>query len=130
MTLTILQPADWPRPKGYANGIGGTGKLVLIAGQIGWDAQGRFPPDFLGQVRQALQNILAVLAEAGGGPADIARMTWYVTDIEDYRTQAPALGPIWRDVMGKNFPAMAVIGCTALVETEAKVEITAEAFVA
>jgi enamine deaminase RidA (YjgF/YER057c/UK114 family) len=129
MTLTILQPPGWPRPKGYANGISGTGKLVLIAGQIGWDTQGRFPADFLAQVRQALENILTVLAEAGGGPEHIARMTWYVTDIAEYRTTAPNLGPIWRAVMGKNFPAMAVIACTALVEPAAKVEITAEAFV-
>lgn len=129
MTLEVLQPAGWPRPKGYANGIAGTGRVVLIAGQIGWDAEGRFAADFVGQVRQALENILAVLAEAGGGPGDIARLTWYVTDIEEYRRDAGALGPVWRAVMGKNFPAMAVIGCSALVEPEARVEITAEAFV-
>lgn len=128
MTLTVLQPAGWPRPKGYANGMAGTGRLVLVAGQIGWDAEGRFAPDFVGQVRQALENILAVLAEAGAGPEHIARLTWYVTDIEAYRRDAAALGPVWRAVMGRNFPAMAVIGCTALVEPLAQVEITAEAF--
>jgi enamine deaminase RidA (YjgF/YER057c/UK114 family) len=125
--LTVLQPPAWPRPKGYANGMMGTGKFVVIAGQIGWDADGRFSTGLVAQVGQALRNILAVLAEAGGGPADIARLTWFVTDIAAYRACARELGPVWRDVMGRNFPAMSVVGVTALVEPEALVEIEATA---
>ena len=125
MTLAVLQPPGWPRPKGYANGMVGSGRFVLVAGQIGWDAEGRFAAGLAAQVGQALRNILAVLAEAGGGPEHIARLTWYVTDIPAYRAQAAALGPVWREVMGRHFPAMAVVGVTALVEPEALVEIEA-----
>jgi enamine deaminase RidA (YjgF/YER057c/UK114 family) len=127
MTLTVLQPPSWPRPKGYANGMAGTGRFVLIAGQVGWDAEGRFAGGLAAQVAQALRNILAVLAEAGGGPEHIARLTWYVTDIPAYRASVRDLGPLWREIMGKNFPAMAVVGVTALVEPEALVEIEATA---
>jgi enamine deaminase RidA (YjgF/YER057c/UK114 family) len=125
VTLAVLQPPGWPRPKGYANGMVGSGRFVLVAGQIGWDAEGRFAAGLAAQVGQALRNILAVLAEAGGGPEHIARLTWYVTDIPAYRAQAAALGPVWREVMGRHFPAMAVVGVTALVEPEALVEIEA-----
>ena len=126
-TLTVLQPPGWPRPKGYANGMAGTGRLVLIAGQIGWDAEGRFAEGLVGQIAQAMRNILAVLAEAGGGPEHIVRLTWYVTDMPAYRACGLALGPVWRDVMGRNYPAMAVVGVTSLVEPEALVEIEATA---
>lgn len=125
--LTILQPSDWPRPKGYANGIAGTGRLAVLAGQIGWDRHGVFADGLAAQTGQALRNILAVLAEAGGGPQHIARLTWFVTDIAAYRREAAALGPIWREVMGRNFPAMSVIGVAALVEPAALVEIEATA---
>jgi enamine deaminase RidA (YjgF/YER057c/UK114 family) len=127
MTLTNLQPAGWPRPKGYANGMMGEGRHVLVAGQIGWDTAGAFPEGFVAQVDQALANVVAVVEAAGGGVADIARMTWYVTDIALYRTHAAELGPVWRARLGKHFPAMAVIGCAGLVEPAALVEITAEA---
>jgi len=127
MTLTVLQPPGWPRPKGYANGMAGTGRFVVIAGQIGWDAEGRFADGLPAQVGQALRNILAVLAEAGGGPEHIARLAWYVTDIAAYRASTASLGPIWREVMGRNFPAMAVVGVAALVEPDALVEIEATA---
>ena len=127
MTLTVLQPPSWPRPKGYANGMTGTGRFAVIAGQIGWDAEGNFAAGLVAQVGQALRNILAVLAEAGGGPEHIARLTWYVTDIPAYRAQAKDLGPVWREIMGRNFPAMAVVGVSALVEPEALVEIEATA---
>ena len=123
--LTILQPADWPRPKGYANGMVGTGRVAVLAGQIGWDRDGHFPDGLVAQTGQALCNILTVLAEAGGGPQHIARLTWYVTDIAAYRSQASALGPVWREVMGRNFPTMSVIGVSALVEEKALVEIEA-----
>ena len=126
-TLTVLQPPGWPRPKGYANGMAGSGRLVLIAGQIGWDPQGQFAEGLVGQIAQATRNILAVLAEAGGGPEHIARLTWYVTDMPAYRACGPDLGRVWREVMGRNFPAMAVVGVTSLVEPEALVEIEATA---
>ena len=125
--LTILQPAGWARPKGYANGVAGHGRLAVLAGQIGWDARGVFAEGLVAQTGQALRNILAVLAEAGGGPEHIARLTWFVTDIAAYRTEAAALGPVWREVMGRNFPAMSVIGVSALVEPAALVEIEATA---
>jgi enamine deaminase RidA (YjgF/YER057c/UK114 family) len=125
--LTILQPPGWPRPKGYANGMVGAGRIVMIAGQIGWDEQGRFAEGLAAQIGQAMRNILAVLAEAGGGPEHIARLTWYVTDMPAYRASSPALGPIWREVMGRHFPTMAVVGVTALVEPQALVEIEATA---
>ena len=125
--LTVLQPPGWPRPKGYANGIAGTGRLVFVAGQIGWDAEQRFADGLVAQIGQALRNVLAVLAEAGGGPQHIARMTWYITDIPAYRACVRDLGPVWRDCMGRHFPAMAVVGVTELVEPAALVEIEATA---
>jgi enamine deaminase RidA (YjgF/YER057c/UK114 family) len=129
MTLEILQPKGWPRPRGYANGMVGTGRVVLIAGQIGWDSQGRFAEGFAAQTAQALRNVLAVLAEGGGGPEHIARLTWYVADMPAYRASAAALGPVWREVMGRHFPAMSVVGVSALVEPAALVEIEATAIV-
>lgn len=125
--LTILQPAHWPRPRGYANGMLGEGRLAVLAGQVGWDETGHFPEGLVAQTRQALANILAVLAEAGGGPQHIARLTWFVTDLAAYRRDAAALGPVWRELMGRNFPAMSVIGVAALVEPLALVEIEATA---
>lgn len=127
--LTVLQPPGWPRPKGYANGMAGEGRIVLTGGQIGWDAEGRFAEGLVAQIRQALLNILAVLGEAGAGPEHIARLTWYVTDIEAYRNAGRELGAAWREVMGRNFPAMAVLGVSALVERAALVEIEATAIV-
>lgn len=129
MSLQVLQPPGWPRPKGYANGMAGEGRIVAVAGQIGWDADGRFADGLVPQVAQALRNILAVLAEAGAGPEHIARMTWYVTDLVGYRAAGPALAPVWREVMGRNFPAMAVVGVAGLVEPAACVEIDALAIV-
>lgn len=129
MTLTVLQPPDWPAPKGYANGMMGRGRTVLIGGQVGWDAQGRFVPDFVAQAEQALRNILAVLREAGGEPQHIGRLTWYVTDIGEYRDSLRALGPAYRAVMGRHFPAMTLVQVGALVEPEARVEIEATALI-
>lgn len=129
MSLQILQPPGWPRPKGYANGMAGEGRLVAVAGQIGWDAAGQFADGLVPQIGQALRNILAVLAEAGAGPEHVARMTWYVTDLAAYRAAGPALAPVWREVMGRHFPAMAVVGVTGLVEPAACVEIDALAIV-
>ena len=129
MSLATLQPPGWPQPKGYANGMAGRGRTVLIGGQIGWDAEGRFAEGFIGQVEQALRNILAVLAEAGGGPEHIGRLAWYVTDLAEYRDSLRALGPAYRAVMGRHFPAMTLVQVLALVEPEARVEIEATAII-
>lgn len=127
--LTVLHPKGWPSPKGYANGIMGRGRTVFIGGQIGWDREGRFPEGLVAQTRQALQNILAVLDEAGGRAEHIARMTWYVRDMADYRAEQRALGRAYRDVIGKHYPAMALLSVVELVEPAALVEIEATAIV-
>ena len=130
MTAQILNPPGWPRPKGYSNGIAVTGRQIYVAGQIGWDAQGRFVSDQLAeQVKQALLNIKAVLAEAQAAPEHIVRLTWYVTSREEYHANLPAIGAAYRAVLGKNFPVMSVVAVTALMEAQAKVEIEATAVV-
>ena len=126
----ILQPADWPRPRGYSNGIAVCGRQIFVAGQIGWNAQGRFDSTRLtDQVAQALANICAVLAMAGAGPEHVVRLTWYVTGREEYHAQLADIGAAYRSVMGKNFPVMSVVQVVALMESEAKVEIEATAVV-
>jgi enamine deaminase RidA (YjgF/YER057c/UK114 family) len=130
VTVRALQPPGWPRPRGYANGIEARGRLVFVAGQIGWDAAGEFPDaDLAGQVRRALENVVAVLGEAGAGPEHVARLTWYVTDRDEYVGSLKEIGAAYREVMGRHFPAMAVVAVAALVEARAKVEIEATAVV-
>lgn len=127
---TILQPAGWAKPKGYANGVMAQGRLVFVGGQIGWNAQNRFEAhDLVGQVRQTLQNVVAVLAEAGARPEHVVSLTWYLTDKKDYLDNLEGIGKAYREVMGRHFPAMAVVQVTALVEDEAKVEIQATAVI-
>ena len=122
--MKALLPPGWPRPKGYANGISARGRLIATAGVVGWTAAEVFETDDLaGQFRQVLVNTLAILAEDGAGPEHIVRMTWYVTDIQAYRNSLPAIGAAYRELIGKNFPAMAVVGVTALVEPRARIEI-------
>jgi enamine deaminase RidA (YjgF/YER057c/UK114 family) len=129
--MEILQPAGWPKPRGYANGVAAEGKLVFVAGQVGWNAGEEFETDdFAGQVRQALRNVVAVLAEAGARPADITRMTWYVTDKREYRAARAEVGRAYREVIGPHYPAMTLIQVAALLEDRAKVEIEATAVVA
>jgi enamine deaminase RidA (YjgF/YER057c/UK114 family) len=126
----ILQPAGWPRPKGYSNGVVAQGRQVFIAGQIGWDTEGRFAGGGLaGQVKRALLNILAVLEEAGGKPEHIVRLTWFVTSRDEYLAGLQEIGAAYREVMGRHFPAMSVVQVVALMEAEAKVEIEATAVV-
>jgi enamine deaminase RidA (YjgF/YER057c/UK114 family) len=126
----ILQPAGWPRPKGYSNGVVAQGRQAFIAGQIGWDAGGRFAGGGLaGQVKQALLNIMAVLEEAGGRPEHIVRLTWFVTSRDEYLAELQEIGAAYRAVMGKHFPAMSVVQVVALMEAGAKVEIEATAVV-
>ncbi len=128
--LRAVLPEGWPKPIGYANGVVTNGPLIHVGGQIGWRTDQTFPDGFLGQVEQALRNVVAVV-EAGGGRADtIARMTWYVTDIEAYRGSLRDLGPVYRAVMGRHFPAMALVRVLELVERDAMVEIEAVAVVA
>jgi enamine deaminase RidA (YjgF/YER057c/UK114 family) len=129
MSLTTLQPAGWPTPRGYAHGMVGSGRLVIVGGMIGWDSQRRFAPGFVGQVRQALVNVLAVVREAGGSAEHIARLTWFVTDIEEYRASLGDLGLAYRAVLGRHFPAMTLVQVGALVEPEARVEIEATAII-
>jgi len=120
----VLQPDGWPRPSGYANGIAAEGRMVFVAGQVGWDETGTFRSErFVDQVDQALGNTLAILAEAGAGPAHVVRMTWFITDKRVYLSSLKALGPVWRDRMGKSFPAMSVVEVSGLIEDGAKVEI-------
>ena len=129
-THTTLQPAGWAKPKGYANGVAAEGKLVFVGGQIGWNAQNRFEcHDLVGQVRQTLQNVVDVLAEAGAKPEHVTTMTWYLTDKKEYLANLQGIGKAYREVVGRHFPAMAVVQVTALVEDEAKVEIQATAVV-
>lgn len=125
--LIALQPEGWPTPRGYANGLMGRGRIVLVGGQVGWDEQGRFAEGFVAQTRQALRNILAVVQEAGGGPKHIGRLTWFVVDMEEYRASLKELGPAYREVMGRHFPAMSLVQVTALVEPAARLEIEATA---
>jgi enamine deaminase RidA (YjgF/YER057c/UK114 family) len=127
-TLTQVEPAGWPRPRGYANGVVARGRTLFVAGQIGWRPDGTFTSDDLvDQFGQALDNVLAVVRAAGGGPEHVARMTVYVTDLPVYRASLERLGPVWRAHMGRCYPAMALVGVAGLVEQQAKVEIEATA---
>ena len=122
------QPPGWVPPKGYANGIAAQGRLVFVGGQIGWNAQQQFESDdFVAQARRALQNVVAVLAEAGAGPEHIVRMTWYVVDKREYASSLRALGSAYREVMGNHYPAMTAVQVVALIEDRARVEIEATA---
>ena len=124
----ILQPAGWPRPSGYSNGIVADGPTIVLAGQIGWDPiSGCLAEGLAAQVEHALRNIVSLLAEAGAGATDIVRLTWFVTDMEQYRQNAKVIGEGYRRVMGRHFPTMSVVGVSCLVEREALVEIEATA---
>ena len=128
--MQILQPPPWAKPRGYSNGIVATGRIVFVAGQVGWNASGEFETnDFVGQARQALVNIVAVLAEAGGRPRDIARLTWYVVDKREYLWSYRPLGRAYREVLGNHYPVMTAVQVAALIEDGAKVEIEATAVI-
>ena len=122
-----LQPKGWPKPQGYANGIKARGTFIFVGGMVGWDEQERFPKGFAPQARQALQNIVAVLAEGGAGPQHVVRLTWYVLDMDEYRAARNALGAAYRAVMGEHYPAMALVQVGRLFEREARLEIEATA---
>ena len=128
--MRVLQPPEWKPPRGYSNGIEAEGRLVFVAGQIGWNRQSEFQTDdFAGQVRQALENIAAVLAEAGAEPWHITRMTWYITDKAEYLASMREVGATYRDIIGQHYPAMTLVQVVALLEDRAKVEIEATAVV-
>jgi enamine deaminase RidA (YjgF/YER057c/UK114 family) len=118
-----INPPNWPRPSGYSNGIEAEGKMIFVAGMVGWDTQGIFPQGFPAQLEQVLENTVAVLQAGGAGPEHIVRMTWFVKDLDGYRESLPAVGEIYRRVIGKNFPVMAVVGVNDLVERDALLEI-------
>jgi len=125
-----LEPAGWKAPSGYSNGIEAEGRMVFVAGQVGWGSDARMAaPDLTAQVRQALRNIEAVLACANARLSDIARMTWYVVDLDEYRRERRAIGDVYREVMGEHYPAMSLVQVAALVEPDARVEIEATAVV-
>lgn len=126
--MQVLQPPSWAPARGYSNGVAAEGRLVFVAGQIGWDEQQRFQTDsFVGQFEQTLRNIVAVLAEAGARPEHIVRLTWYVTDKAAYLREAREVGRVYREIIGRHYPAMAVVAVSALMEDEALVEIEATA---
>ena len=125
----VLQPSGWPAPKGYANGMAADGRLVVTGGVIGWNVQGHLPDDFVGQVRQALSNISAILAEGGARPEHLVRLTWYVVDMEEYLANLKTLGQAYRELFGAHYPAMALVQVVRLVEKKARVEIEATAIV-
>ena len=124
-----LTPSAWPRPVGYANGMSAKGRVIVTAGLVGWDVMGNFPEGFVAQARQLFTNMLAILAEGGAGPEHLIRLTWYVTDLDEYRSSLKDLGRAYRETIGANFPAMAVVQVAGLVEKKAKIEIEATAVV-
>lgn len=122
--MNLLQPSEWLAPKGYANGIAARGAIVFVGGQIGWNAQQQFETDdFILQTRQALVNIVAVLREANAGPEHMVRMTWYIVDRDEYVARLKELGTVYREIMGRSFPAMSCVEVSRLIESRAKVEI-------
>ena len=128
--MKILQPPGWAAPKGYSNGVAARGTFVAIGGQIGWNAQQTFESDdFVAQARQALENVVAVLAQAGGRPEHLVRLTWYVVDRDEYVGALRELGRAYREVLGRHYPAMTAVEVTALIEPRARVEIEATAIV-
>ena len=128
--MQILQPPGWARPKGFSNGIAARGELVFIAGQVGWTGQGEWrETSFAGQFRQALQNVLDVLKEANGRPEHIVRLTWYVLDKQEYLASLKEVGAAYRELMGRHYPAMAVVQVSGLMEDRARLEIEATAVI-
>ena len=126
---TVLQPAGWPAPRGYANGMMADGRILVTGGVVGWDLMGNFPEGFVAQVRQTLLNIRAILAEGGAEPHHLVRLTWYVLDVEEYDASLRELGRAYREIVGAHYPAMAVVQVVRLVEKAARVEIEATAVV-
>src|SRR5215471_9262903 len=128
--MKVLQPSNWPRPKGYANGVAARGNLVFVSGVVGWNAQEQFAGnDFVTQVRQALLNIVEILKQAEAKPEHIARMTWYVLDKNEYISAAKEMGVAYREIIGRHYPAMTVVEVSGLIERSARVEIEVTAVI-
>ena len=128
--MKILQPPSWARPKGFSNGVAAKGEMIFVSGMVGWDADGKFVSnEFVGQARQALKNIVEVLAEAKAKPEHIARMTWYVIDKKEYLAASKELGAAYREIIGGHYPAMTAVEVAGLIEDQAKVEIEVTAVV-
>lgn len=127
--MKYLNPADWPRPRGYSNGVEAEGKLVFVAGMIGWDAEGIVMEGFEKQFAQALSNVLAVLEQAHAGPEHIVRMTWFIRELDQYREHQKQIGAHYRALMGEHYPAMSVVGISELLEPDALLEIEATAVI-
>ncbi|HUW36968.1 MAG TPA: RidA family protein [Rhodocyclaceae bacterium] len=128
--MEFLQPLGWARPKGYSNGVAAAGRMVVVAGQVGWDEQEVFrTDDLVGQARQALTNVVGILAQAGARPTDIVRMNWYLADKEEYNARLAEIGEAYRDIIGRHFPAMTALQVAGFVEAGAKVEIEVTAMV-
>jgi enamine deaminase RidA (YjgF/YER057c/UK114 family) len=128
--MKFLQPADWIQPKGYANGVSATGRQIFLSGMVGWDAQCQFQTDdFVAQVKQTLQNVVAVLQEGGAKPEHIVRMTWYILNKSEYTGSYSEIGQVYREIIGRHFPSMTAVQVVALIEDRAKVEIEVTAVV-
>ncbi len=128
--MQIVNPPDWKRPKGYSNGIIAQGRQIYVAGQVGWTAEERFETDdFVGQARQAFKNIVAILAAAGAEPRHIVRMTWFITDKDEYLSRGRELGEAYREVVGRHYPVMSVVVVRGLIESGAKLEIETTAVI-
>ena len=128
--MKCLQPAGWPRPKGYSNGVAAKGRTIFVSGMIGWDAQGKIvAQDFVGQARQALRNIVEVLSEANAKPEHIVRLNWYVLDKNEYINSYKQLGLVYREIIGSHYPAMTAVQVSGLIEDAARVEIEATAVI-
>jgi enamine deaminase RidA (YjgF/YER057c/UK114 family) len=126
----VIQPPGWPRPRGYANAVAASGRMLFIAGQIGWDAEGVIASDdFVAQARQALANVLTLLRTAGAAPEHLVRMTWYVTDRQEYLRRSKELGAAYREILGPVYPAMTAVEVSALIEERAHVEIECTAVI-
>ena len=126
--MEFLQPEGWARAKGYANGVVAEGRLIILGGQIGWNSNQEFESDqFIPQFRQTLTNIVTLLAEAGAGPENLVRLTWFITDRDAYLDSQKAMGEVYRDIMGRNYPAMSVVQVVRLIEARALIEIEATA---
>ena len=128
--MKILQPPSWARPRGFSNGVAAKGQMIFVSGMVGWDAEGKFVSnEFVGQARQALKNIVEVLAEAKAKPEHITRMTWYVTDKKEYLAASKELGAVYREIIGAHYPAMTAVEVAGLIEDQAKVEIEVTAVI-
>jgi len=128
--MKILQPPSWARPKGFSNGVAAKGEMIFVSGTVGWDAEGKFVSnEFVGQARQALKNIVEILAEAKAKPEHITRMTWYVVDKKEYLAASKELGAVYREIIGHHYPAMTAVQVMALIEDQAKVEIEVTAVI-